>query len=114
MPCCDIMRQAGAPPPAGYDPTMRFLPNILLVLSLPAGIIGYTVTARLVSALVSGLALPGGIGDLVILFVPLLVAGLCMMPFIIPFIDRKAKQDLADYRASQASSSPDADGKGTK
>ncbi len=89
---------------------MRFVPNLLLVLALPAGIIGYAVAARLVS----GLELPSGIGTLVILFVPLLVAGLCMMPFIIPFIDRKAKQDLADYRASQASAAPDADGKGTK
>lgn len=89
---------------------MRFLPNVLLVLSLPAGIIGYALGARLVS----GLSLPSGIGDLVILFVPLLIAGLCMMPFIIPFIDRKAKQDLADYRRSQASNGPDADGKGTK
>ena len=89
---------------------MRFLPNVLLVLSLPAGVVGYAVGARIVS----GLSLPSGIGDLVILFVPLLIAGLCMMPFIIPFIDRKAKHDLAEYRASQASTAPDADGKGPK
>jgi hypothetical protein len=52
--------------------------------------------------------------DLVVLFVPLLIAGLCMMPFIIPFLDRKAKQDLADYRRTQAANAPDANGKGTK
>ena len=34
---------------------------------------------------------------------PLLIGGLCMLPFLIPFFDRKAKQDLAAYRASQAS-----------
>jgi hypothetical protein len=28
-----------------------------------------------------------------------------MVPFVIPFIDRKAKQDLAAYRAQQAASS---------
>ena len=89
---------------------MRFLPNVLLVLALPAGVIGYAVGAWLVS----GLSLPAGMHDIVVLFVPLLIAGLCMMPFIIPFIDRKAKQDLADYRASQASSATDADGKGTR
>ena len=89
---------------------MRFVPNLLLVLALPAGIIGYAVGARLVS----GLSLPSGMQDLVVLFVPLLIAGLCMMPFIIPFLDRKAKQDLADYRKTQASNAPDANGKGTK
>lgn len=88
---------------------MRFVPNLLLVLSLPAGVIGYAIGARLVS----GFSLPAGIGDLVILFFPLLIAGLCMMPFLIPFIDRKAKQDLADYRARQASGAPDPDGKVT-
>ena len=33
---------------------------------------------------------------------PLFVAGLVMLPFLIPFFDRKAKADLAAYRQSQA------------
>jgi hypothetical protein len=37
----------------------------------------------------------------VVLFVPLFAAGLVMVPFLIPFIDRKAKADLAAYRATQ-------------
>jgi hypothetical protein len=30
-----------------------------------------------------------------------------MMPFVIPFIDRKAKQDLAAYKARQAAGDDD-------
>jgi hypothetical protein len=47
-----------------------------------------------------------------LLFVPLLIGGLCMLPFLIPFVDRKAKQDLAAHRASQAASDPEAKPKG--
>ncbi len=79
---------------------MRYLPNILLVLSLPAGLLGYALGVFLVETLAPSLA-----DGIVVLFVALFVAGLCMVPFVIPFIDRKAKQDLAAYRAQQAASS---------
>jgi hypothetical protein len=82
---------------------MRYLPNILLVLALPAGLLGYALGVFLVETLTPSLA-----DGIVVLFVALFVAGLCMVPFVIPFIDRKAKQDLAAYRAHQAANS-DAD-----
>jgi hypothetical protein len=75
---------------------MRYLPNVLLVLSLPAGFIGYAVAARVLTAV-----LPGQAPEIVMLFVPLLVAGLCMLPFLIPFFDRKAKEDLAAIRSRE-------------
>ena len=76
---------------------MRYLPNILLVLSLPAGMAGYAVGASVVSALLPDQAL-----GIVMLFVPLLVAGLFMLPFLVPFFDRMAKRDLAAHRAAEA------------
>jgi hypothetical protein len=72
---------------------VRHLPTILLLLSFPAGAIGYAVTVQVMTAL-----LPGKSNDLIILLVALFVAGLVMLPFLIPFFDRKAKQDLAAYR----------------
>ena len=71
---------------------------ILAVLSLPAAVIGYTVAVAVLSAV----GLPKGIEELVLLFVPLFVAGLCMVPFIAPLVDRMAKRDLAAHRAAQA------------
>jgi hypothetical protein len=65
--------------------------KVLAVLSLPAGIVGYLVTG----AILSGLALGTGLGDAPMLFLPLLVGGLCMAPFLIPFFDQLAKRDLA-------------------
>jgi hypothetical protein len=88
--------QTGWVPFSGYDPCMRFLPNILAVLSLPAGVLGYTVATRVLTAL-----LPGQAQGILMLFVPLLVAGLFMLPFLVPFFDRKAKQDLAEYRSRE-------------
>ena len=76
---------------------MRYLPTILLVLSLPVGILAYSVTVNILSAL----SLPTDAKGFVVLFVPLFVAGLVMLPFLVPFFDRKAKADLAAYRASQ-------------
>ena len=75
---------------------MRYLPNILLVLSLPAGMLGWAVATAVMTALLPGLA-----QTILMLFVPLLVAGLFMLPFLVPFFDRKAKQDLAAYRSRQ-------------
>ena len=71
---------------------MRNVPTLLLVLSLPAGLIGWFVGSALLNAVS-----PGNTGVLA-LFVPLLVAGLCMMPFLIPYLDRRAKADLEAIR----------------
>jgi len=74
----------------------RRLPTILAILSLPAGLLGYGVGAFLVRAI-----LPEAADGIVMLFVPVLVAGLFMAPCLVPFLDRKAKADLAAYRAAQ-------------
>jgi hypothetical protein len=81
---------------------MRSLPTILLVLSLPAGALGYAAAARVMQ----DLPLPDG-AQLLTLFVPLFIAGLVMLPFLIPFFDRKAKEDLAAYRRSQEQAATD-------
>ena len=78
---------------------MQRLPTILLILSFPAGVVGYLVGAAFVSAL----PLSADVSGVLDLFVPLFVAGLFMLPFLIKFFDRKAQQDLAAYRAYQAS-----------
>ena len=77
---------------------MKAGPTILAILSLPAGAVGYVVS----SALLSSLSLPPGLGDLLLIFVPLLIAGLCMVPFIAPALDRQAKRDLEAHRAASA------------
>jgi hypothetical protein len=79
----------------------RHVPTILLALSLPAGLLGYLLGVRIVEAVAPGTQLLG-------LFVPLLVAGLCMMPFLVPWIDRRAKADLAAIRALREAEQPDA------
>jgi hypothetical protein len=79
-----------------YDPAMasirRHLPTILLALSLPAGLAGYLVGVGVVGSVAPG-------NQLLALFVPLFIAGLCMMPFLVPWLDRRAKADLAAIRA---------------
>ena len=84
-------------------------PTLLAILSLPAAAIGYAVTAAILTSV-----LPRGEGptDLLLIFVPLLVAGLCMVPFLIPFVDRMAKRDLEAHRAATAAADhapPDGD-----
>jgi hypothetical protein len=37
-----------------------------------------------------------------LMIVPLFVAGLCMVPFLLPLLDRMAKRDLAALRVQQA------------
>ena len=69
---------------------MRSMPTVLLILSLPVGAIAYVVATRILSSM----ALPDGLQDFLILIAPLFVAGLVMVPFLIPFFDRKAKADL--------------------
>ena len=77
---------------------MKSTPVILGALSLVAGAVGYAVAA----AILSGLPLPNGLADALIIFVPLLVAGLCMVPFLVPLVDRMAKRDLEAHRAATA------------
>ena len=43
-----------------------------------------------------------GLRNLLLLFVPLFVAGLCMVPFFIPLFDAMAKRDLAAIQARRA------------
>jgi hypothetical protein len=74
-------------------------PTVLAILSLPTAAIGYAVTAAI---LTSVLPPREGLADLLLIFVPLLVAGLCMVPFLIPFVDRMAKRDLEAHRAAMA------------
>jgi hypothetical protein len=76
---------------------MRYLPNVLFVLALPVGAIAYTVGLAMMAALVPDLA-KGLLG----LLLPMLLGGLCMLPLMIPFFDRKAKQDLAAHREREA------------
>jgi hypothetical protein len=84
---------------------MRSLPTVLLILSLPAGAIAYLVSTRILSSL----DLPNGLQEFLILIAPLFVAGLVMVPFLIPFFDRKAKADLAEHRRAMASAAEDDD-----
>lgn len=75
------------------------LPTILLILSFPVGALAYVVAARILAAL----PLPEGLQGFLVLFAPLFFAGLAMLPFLIPFFDRKAKADLAEYRRTKES-----------
>src|SRR3954453_10561909 len=66
----------------------RNLPTILFARSLPAGLPGDLLGGVLVAAVAPG-------STLVELFVPLFIAGLCMMPFLVPWLDRRGKAGLA-------------------
>src|SRR4026209_3013891 len=78
-------------------------PTILAILALPAGAMGFVLTTNFLS----GLGLPQGAEAVVLLLVPLFVAGLCMAPFLLPLFDRMAKRDLAAIRAQRAAESAD-------
>jgi hypothetical protein len=82
------------------------MPTILLILSFPAGAIAYVVAARILAAL----PVDQGIRDFLVLLAPLFVAGLVMLPFLIPFFDRKAKADLAEHRRATESTDDQAAG----
>ena len=73
---------------------MKSAPTLLLILAVPAGLLGYAVGVRIIEAL----PLPSGVQETLTLFAPLFVAGLFMLPFIAPFFDRMAKRDLAAHR----------------
>jgi undecaprenyl pyrophosphate phosphatase UppP len=68
------------------------MPTFLLILSLPVGAAAYLITAQILQSM----QLPEDMRGFLVLFVPLFVAGLVMIPFLIPFFDRKAKADLAE------------------
>jgi hypothetical protein len=84
--------------PASEDRALTSRRTLFAILALPAAVIGYAVTA----AILSGLPIPDGLRAVVLTLVPLFVAGLCMVPFVLPWFDQMAKRDLAAYRASQA------------
>ena len=65
--------------------------KLLAVLSLPAGAIGYAIAG----AVLTSLGLAAGAGSLLLILIPLFVAGLCMIPFVAPLFDEMAKRDLA-------------------
>ncbi len=70
---------------------MKSAPTILAILSLPVGVVAYLVAGNVIAALPLDTALRETLG----IFLPLFVAGLCMLPFLVPFFDRMAKRDLA-------------------
>jgi hypothetical protein len=89
----------------GYHRWMRSsLPTVLLILSFPAGALAYIGATQVLSAL----PLDRGISAFLVLVAPLFVAGLVMVPFLIPFFDRKAREDLAVYRRTMAAADRDA------
>lgn len=73
---------------------MRLSPRLLLLLAIPAGIGGYALGVAVISAI----PLDDEVEAVLILTVPLFVAGLCMVPFLIPSFDRMARRDLAAHR----------------
>ena len=78
-------------------------PTLLFILALPVGAVVYTAAARVIEELFPK-------EPILSLLIPLFFAGLAMMPLIIPFFDRKAKQDLAEYhRQQEADASSDVD-----
>jgi hypothetical protein len=89
--------------------SMPSLPTLLLVLSFPAGAVAYALTVQGLEAL----QLSGDGREIVMLFVPLFVAGLVMMPFLIPYIDRRAKADLASITRQRVADGRAGDGSPT-
>jgi hypothetical protein len=85
--------------PAREEPPISTT-KLLAILALPAGAIGYVVTASILSNL--------GLPDFLLLILPLFVAALCMVPFVLPLFDQMAKRDLAAHRAQQAAEAAEA------
>ena len=84
---------------------MRSRPKLYALLALPAGAIGYAVAA----SMLSGLDLADGVRNALLLFLPLFVAGLCMLPFFIPLFDAMAKRVLAAIQGRRAAEGTQAD-----
>ena len=74
----------------------RRLPDILAILSLPVGLGVYLLVGSLLAAVAPSLAT-----TIVGLFVPLFAAGIAMIPLVAPWVDRRAKADLARIRAER-------------
>ena len=74
-------------------------PTLLFILSLPVGAVVYSIAAGVIQSVFPT-------EPILALLIPLFVAGLAMMPLIIPFFDQKAKADLAEYRRQQAAAGP--------
>ena len=70
--------------------------------------VGYAVGVAVLSAL----PLPEGLKGALLLVVPLFLAGLCMVPFLLPLFDRMAKRDLDALRASRGENDGPPDGTG--
>ena len=80
---------------AGYHRGVRrHLPLILALVSLPVGLAGYFAAAAVLAAVAPDLAT-----SVIGMFVSLFVAGVCMIPFIAPWFDARAKEDLARIQA---------------
>jgi hypothetical protein len=71
---------------------------VLLVLAIPVALGAYLVTGQVLA----GMSLEGPMRELLLVFLPLFVAGLVAIPFIAPFVDMKAKQALADAPGARA------------
>jgi flagellar biosynthesis protein FliQ len=80
-------------------------PTILAILSLPVGLVAYLVAGNVIAAL----PLDTALRETLAIFLPLLVAGLCMLPLLVPFFDRMAKRDLAAAPSRQAAADGAAD-----
>ena len=78
--------------------------KLLAILALPAGLVGYLVSA----AIITNLDLPDAIAGVLAFVGPVFVAGLCMAPFVIPLFDTMAKRDLAAHHAERARPPDDA------
>ncbi len=74
---------------------MRDRPTLFLLLAIPAAILGYAAGLWLISIL----PISADLQETLAIVAPLFVAGLFMLPFVIPFFDRMAKRDLAAHRA---------------
>ena len=75
---------------------------VLLLLAFPVGLAAYLLTG----AVLTSAGMTSGLGGLLLVFLPLFVAGVCAIPLIIPFIDYKAKQALADAPPRADSDTP--------
>jgi hypothetical protein len=94
VPGCAARRRSGVTM-QGMSAPVRYA---LLGLSIPAALAGYWLTGQLLFAL----GLETIAGGLLLVFLPLLGAGLCALPFIAPFFDHLAKQALADAPSRRA------------
>lgn len=84
---------------------MRYLPEALLILAAPVGVAGYLLGGAIMGAIPA----PEPIHGFLVAFGPLLVAGICILPLLIPFFDRMAKRDLAAAPSRQTDGAPAAD-----